>query len=221
MNGLSDALTIGIVITLVFGALFFYLYSRLAQNEKRVSLIENILLDLKMSADAGWGVHGNGQESGDEHQPSVNHVEAVSGPEPLASEDVDTNDENMNDENMYKDILAQTSVSEGNSNHDEVKSFDVTTTTKSGPPKAAVQVTKVQANYEAMSNKELKTLAKQRGLNVPSQAGKKEIISALRKSDGGASSSTPPMAVVEAGSFLGSQDGAPLEGDTLEEVENL
>jgi hypothetical protein len=217
MNGLSDALTIGIVITLVFGALFFYLYSRLTQNEKRVSLIENILLDLKMSADAGWGVHGTSQEGGmeggmEERPGSVNHVEPISAPEPLATEDVDTNDESM-----YKDILAQTSAPDMKMGVDEIKSFDVMSSTKPPSPKAAVQVTKVQANYEAMSNKELKNLAKQRGLSVPSQAGKKEIIAALRKSDGGA----PATTSVEAGSFLGTQEGSSLDGEPLGEVETL
>ncbi len=213
MNGLSDALTIGIVITLVFGALFFYLYSRLSQNEKRVSLIENILLDLKMSADAGWGIHGTSQESMDEQAESVNHVEPISAPEPLASEDVDTGDESM-----YKDILAQTSAPEVKMAADEIKSFDVMSSSKPPSPKAAVQVTKVQANYEAMSNKELKTLAKQRGVSVPSQAGKKEIIAALRKADGGAPA---PASTVEAGSFLGTQEGSSLDGEALTEVENL
>jgi hypothetical protein len=218
MNGLSDALTIGIVITLVFGALFFYLYSRLAQNEKRVSLIENILLDLKMSADAGWGVHGVQHDMGEDEQPTpVNHVEPISAPEPLASDDVDTTEESM-----YKDILAQTSAPDVSLAQDEVKSFDVNTSMKIASPKATVQVTKVQANYEAMSNKELKSLAKQKGISVPSQAGKKGIIAALRKADGGASSSTPaPSSTVEPGSFLGSQEGSSLDGEPLGEVETL
>lgn len=220
MNGLSDALTIGIVITLVFGALFFYLYSRLAQNEKRVSLIENILLDLKMSADAGWGVHGV-QRGGDEEQEVVNHVEPVSGPEPLNTEDVDSNDESI-----YKQVLQQTEAPELASPHqDEIKSFDVSGTGKSsGSPKAAVQVTKVQPNYEAMSNKELKSLVKQRGLSVPSAAGKKEIIAVLRKADGGAPTPAPSGILgsgVEGGSFLGSQEGASLEGEPLGDAETL
>lgn len=220
MNGLSDALTIGIVITLVFGALFFYLYSRLSQNEKRVSLIENILLDLKMSADAGWGVHGTGPESGEEESMTVDQVKPVSAPEPLASDDVDTTDENM-----YKDILAQTNAPDVNlasgTSIDEVKSFDLSPS-KSSSPKASVQVTKVQPNYESMSNKELKSLAKQRGINVPSAAGKKEIIAALRKADGGAPTPAPNAPVaVEAGSFLGNQEGASLDGEPLGEVDTL
>lgn len=214
MNGLSDSLTIGIVITLVFGALFFYLYSRLTQNEKRVSLIENILLDLKMSADAGWGVHGVSSEPMDVQPMTVNHVEAISAPEPLESQDVDTSEEDM-----YKEVLAQTSAPEVNLPEGETKSFDVTSTKASVSPKS-VHVTKVQPNYEAMSNKELKSLAKQRGISVPSAAGKKEIISALRKADGGAP--TPaPNTQVEPGSLLGSTEGSPLEGEELGEVDTL
>jgi hypothetical protein len=214
MNGLSDSLTIGIVITLVFGALFFYLYSRLAQNEKRVSLIENILLDLKMSADAGWGVHGVSSEGGAEQYAPVNHVEAISSPEPLATEDVDTSEEDI-----YKEVLAQVpatdSVQQG-SKDEETKTFDVNMSKNTGSAKTSVQVTKVQANYEAMSNKELKGLAKSRGLTLPSQAGKREIIAALRKADG---SAVPPA--VEAGSFLGTQEGSTLDGEPLGEVESL
>ena len=52
MSGLSDSLTIGIVLTLIFGAVCFYLYSRLSQNEKRVGLLENLLMTLKLSTEA-------------------------------------------------------------------------------------------------------------------------------------------------------------------------
>ena len=49
MSILSESLTIGLLLALVFGALFFYLYSRVAYSEKRVGLIENILIDIKMN----------------------------------------------------------------------------------------------------------------------------------------------------------------------------
>jgi hypothetical protein len=187
MNTFSDSITIGIVITLVFGALFFYLYSRQVQNEKRVSLIENILLDLKMSTDANqswgsanWGLgresdEANEQREQHEHEgtnnSSVNHVEPVSAPEPLASDDLDTNEEDL-----YKDVLANAT--------DDLKTFDISGA-KNGSSKSAasVSVSKVQPNYASMTIKELKGLAKQRGLTFPSGAGKKEITEALRKQD--------------------------------------
>lgn len=207
MNGLSDSITIGIVLTLVFGALFFYLYSRLVQNEKRVSLMENILLDLKMSADSNWGgsEHGHNEEEFKQQEDNVvDHIEAVSAPEPLRDNDVD------NEEDVYKEILAQTSIADTT---EQTKNFDVT-------PKAnkqTVNVTKVQPNYSAMTVKELKSLAKSRGISVPSGAGRKELTDSLRKLDGTQNQSSAP----EGGSFLGSQEGSPLDAETLGEVETL
>jgi hypothetical protein len=193
MNGLSDSVTIGIVLALVFGALFFYIYSRVTQNEKRVSLIENMLIDLKMTLEGGWS-HGMAhiQEDGGEETLEanvINHIEPVSPPEPLDKEDVD-------EEDMYKEILAQ-----GSQEETEVKA-DLLGSSKTGP----VQTTKVQPNYESMSTKELKSLAKTRNLNVPSAAGKKELIATLRKAD----SSSSPVAV-EGGTFLAANEGATLE----------
>lgn len=49
---MSESLTIGIILTLVFGAMFYYIYSRVGQSEKRVSLLENILLDLKVAMES-------------------------------------------------------------------------------------------------------------------------------------------------------------------------
>ena len=208
MNGLSDSITIGIVLTLVFGALFFYLYSRLVQNEKRVSLMENILLDLKMSADSSWGglEHPHSEEvlKQQEEDNVVDHIETVSAPEPLRENDVDA------EEDVYKEILAQTTVGESS---EQTKNFDIT-------PKAnkqTVNVTKVQPNYSAMTVKELKSLAKSRGISVPSGAGRKELTDSLRKLDGTQNQPSAP----EGGSFLGSQEGSPLDAENLGEVEAL
>jgi hypothetical protein len=51
----SDAIIIGSVLVMVFGALFYYLYSRVLHNEKRMSVMENILLDIKMATDTVFG----------------------------------------------------------------------------------------------------------------------------------------------------------------------
>ena len=208
MNGLSDSITIGIVLTLVFGALFFYLYSRLVQNEKRVSLMENILLDLKMTADSNWGgsEHNHNEEEVKQQEDDnvVDHIEPVSAPEPLRDNDVDA------EEDVYKEILAQTTVGESS---EQTKNFDVS-------PKAnkqTVNVTKVQPNYSAMTVKELKSLAKSRGISVPSGAGRKELTDSLRKLDGTQNQPSAP----EGGSFLGSQEGSPLDAENLGEVEAL
>ena len=96
MVGLSDSVTVGILLLLIFGAAAFYLYSRMTQNEKRLSLLENLLLTLKISTEASL--------SG----PDL--VEAVSSPAPLESQDVDqVNEEEYAD--MLKSVPAAQSAS--------------------------------------------------------------------------------------------------------------
>lgn len=190
-SGFTESLTIGITLTLVFGAVCFYLYSRLVQNEKRVSLIESILLDVKMSME----MVGQGHGSHDHNEMAVEQVEAVSAPEPLSQTDVDSSEEEL-----YKDVLQQAE------HQPEMKAFEVTdskVTSKAEP----VQVTKVSPTYESMSVKELKDLAKKRSLKVPSGAGRKELTEALRKGDVPVSVPSVPEGVAPA------IEGALLEED--------
>ena len=170
----TEALTIGITLTLVFGALCFYLYSRLVQSEKRVSLIEQILLDVKMSMEMMGSTSGPAPWDSSDESPNmgVNHVQPVSAPEPLNTEDVDLNDE----EGYYKDVLSQV----GGSTAAAARGVDLSGAS-SGPTTTASQ--KVHVNYESMTVKELKDLAKKRGLKLPSGAGRKEVTEALKKQD--------------------------------------
>ena len=48
---LSDVVIIGIVLGLIFAAVSYYLYSRVGQLERKVGLMENILLDLKVTTE--------------------------------------------------------------------------------------------------------------------------------------------------------------------------
>lgn len=195
----------GIVLALVFGSLLFYLYSRLLQVEKRMALTENILLDLKMATENTLLAMGSPHE----HSEQAERVEAISGPEPVLSQDV----EEIPEEDFYKNVLASASstsplveeASPESSAAAVLKEIQLTdTTTRRASDVAPVNVTKVEPNYESMSLKELKSLAKNRGLQVTSHAGKKEIIDTLKKGS-----------TVEAGSP--SSTAFPIEGaETLE-----
>ena len=173
MSGLGDSLTIGILLILVFGAVCFYLYSRLSQTEKRVNLLENLLLSLKMSTEASL----NGPDS----------VEPVSSPAPLESEDVDE----VEYSEMLKEIPANatatpntTPVNEEESAATLLRSMETPVTT------AAPTERKMDANYESLSLKELQSLAKQRGVvGVPQR--KRDLIDALKKQG-----ESPPIAPV-------------------------
>lgn len=48
---ISDAIVIGVVLGLVFAAIAYYLYTRNTQLERKVGLMENILLDLKVTTE--------------------------------------------------------------------------------------------------------------------------------------------------------------------------
>lgn len=163
MNGLSDSLTIGLVLSLIFGALFFYLYTRIGQVEKRVSLTENILLDLKMA-------HENTMMSMSAPAPShmMHHADVVeeSQPQqleelPLEKQSLEAEAEEIVDDDFYKSVLEQATTQ----------------------PVQEITPVKMEANYESMTLKELKSLAKQKGLNVSQLTHKKDIIEALKKKE--------------------------------------
>jgi hypothetical protein len=186
MAGLSDSLTVAILLTLVFGAITFYLYSRMGQNEKRLGLLENLLLTLKMSTEASL----MGPDS----------VEAVSTPSPLNPEDVD-----YVDEEQYAQMLKQTSPTplaqvskevpeslpmnaDGDLDADAteadaeqlLRSLDGSALGGSalgGNPSNTVR--KMDTNYESMTLKELKSLAKEKGhTGIPTT--KREVIDLLK-----------------------------------------
>jgi hypothetical protein len=155
MNALSDSLTIGLVLALVFGALFFYLYTRIGQVEKRVGLTENILLDLKMATENTIMA----MASSGSPDMEVSRVEAVSEPAPLEQEEV----EQIPDEEFYKSVLQQVPSN----------------TPEESPVDDAIRP--VDVNYEAMTLKELKALAKQKNISVSATAHKKDVIEALKR----------------------------------------
>lgn len=177
MPGLGDGLTIAIVLTLIFGAVGFYLYSRLSQNEKRVSLLENLLLSLKMSTEASL--------------MGPDMVEPISEPSPLDMNDVDDVSEG-DYADLLKDLplptggkeltvtptgsVAVRSQPEEKDTVDTVDAIDASAANVNGEAKPR----KMDVNYESLSTKDLTTLAKQRNLaNIPSR--KRDIIDALKK----------------------------------------
>jgi len=173
MNTLSDSLTIGMILALVFGAVCFYLYSRVTQVEKRVGLTENILLDLKMATENTLmsmahqsGGHGHRQDQDqdqDQDQEQYGRVEPISEPTPLDKNEV----ENINDEDFYKSVLQQA--------QSEAPLVSSATT--------APNASGMEVNYESMSLKELKALVKERNVPTTKEMNKKDYILALKRHD--------------------------------------
>ena len=95
MATISDTLTMGIVLAVILGSLFFYLYTRLLQVEKRISLTENILLDLKMATENTLLMMGSGSSNrfmdgnSDNDNEQTEHVEATTDAQPLQEQEVE------------------------------------------------------------------------------------------------------------------------------------
>jgi hypothetical protein len=190
MPAIGDSLTIAIVLILIFGAVSFYLYSRLSQNEKRVSLLENLLLNLKMNTEASL--------SGPEM------IEPTSSPGPLDTEDVQQVSE-IDYAEMLKDMPSAPAAPSipSLSNTEEIHVDGMTIEISKGEDVSeellrtlettevpAAPVRKMDANYESMSLKELQSLAKERNLTgVPPR--KRDLIDALKKQ--GQTAPTAPL----------------------------
>lgn len=153
MNGLSDSLTVGFVLALLFGAVAFYLYTRIGQVEKRVSLTENILLDLKMATENTLM-----SMTAPTYVQEVERVEPISAPQPVEQAEV----EEVNEEDFYKNIMEQAAK-----------------TVAPSVPVAESQ--KMEVNYESMTLKELKEEAKRKNVKVGANPHKKDIIDALKR----------------------------------------
>lgn len=207
MNGLSDSLTIGLVLALVFGALFFYVYSRIGQVEKRVSLTENILLDLKIATENTLMAMSGGPSHHDEHDHEVGmgghdfvQIQATSAPEPLKHED----SEQIPDDDFYKAVLQNEETAKVTKGQDST----VLHSDESGNERSG----RLDVNYESMTLKELKALAKQRGVNTTSMVHKKDFIDALkRQGQPSVTSVLEPVPGSQGVSNGGLEEGFPVE----------
>jgi hypothetical protein len=179
MAGLSDSLTIGILLLLVFGAAAFYLYSRMTQNEKRLGLLENLLLTLKMSTEASL----MGPDS----------VEAVSQPGPLHADDVDEQDYAAMLQGTHMPSASAAAQQQQQQEDQPLQAADAEEVDAEQLLRSlAVPERKMDVNYESMSAKELQTLAKERGITgLPMK--KRELVDALKKQGGSVPVAPKPL----------------------------
>jgi len=164
----SESLTIGLLLTLVFGALFFYVYSRVTYSEKRIGLIEKLVLNLKMEQEEK-PIHilprippqmtfhqlSQPQMFTPSNSPSLQEQvvkEQVVQEQPLQTDTLD--------ESMYKDVLEEA--------HNDV---------------AENTLPKLEINYESMTKDELLEAAKAKGVRVGNRPGREKLIQLLKKSE--------------------------------------
>lgn len=190
MNNLSDTLTIGLVLVLLFGSIALYLYTRIQQSEQKINLLESILLDLKMSNE----IKEYTELPADDMEESVSDRQSNGASEVRAGSYT-----------PYEDAVAQTVVnvspekqnaSEPSMVHDNAanngyQSLDDVLQEASDAEQHKVDLvesenqedsSEVKPNYEYMSLKELQALTKSRGITgVPVK--KSAYVDALKASD--------------------------------------
>jgi hypothetical protein len=177
---LSEALAIGIFISLLFGAACFYLYSRISYTEKRLSMMESLLVDIKMMMESAEhdAAHSAqvmpltpaGTTSGYAGAP----IDVASLPRAAAAAaPAQAGEAEEEDESAYAAVLEQAASGAVSGAVEPV----VAEVEESTP----LEKQKVGPNYDSMTRAELAALAEQGGIRFNKRAGRGELITLLRK----------------------------------------
>jgi hypothetical protein len=170
---MNDALMVGVVLTLVFGAVIFFLYNRLSMTERKMGLIEGVLTDLKIMMDSAPFATGSGPDRM-EFEPSPDYLNAISGPIPLQKDEVEEVIPEDYDQAVNLGAEGQ-GQGQGQAQGYRNLQIDELTSTLANPV-----VTKLSPDLEAMTVKELHGLAKQKGVSVPAGTRRKDLIELLK-----------------------------------------
>jgi hypothetical protein len=187
---ISDGVVIGIVLGLIFAAVSYYLYSRIGQLERKVGLMENILLDLKVTT-----------------EQTLMSVTEVDQQPPTRSSYTTTYDADEAE-----------GEAEGEESRNVV--VEGATPRKAASSSVSVEREKpsVSVNYESMTYKELVQLARQKGITGVRNSSKAQVIDMLRRHDSGDSEETP--FVEEEGTNISDLLSAqPTQGSSLDDSE--
>ena len=178
---MNDALMIGIVLTLVFGAVIFYLYNRLSMTERKLGLFEGILTDLKIMMDSAPFSMAPQLQQRDmsEFEPSPEYLNAISGPLPLQKEDVEEVVPEDEYQQTLEQALEQAAANETKESKDSgYRSLQIDDLSGQA---SAIQVTKLSPDVDTMTIKELNDFAKAKNIKVPTGLKRKDLIEHIKK----------------------------------------
>lgn len=172
----TDATVVGITLLMLLGAVGYYLYHRIDMLDRKIGLMENILLDLKVATEQTLlsssepPERDSGPRMGlySELSESYEQQHHFRPPTPRGEEEVFPAS-NEGAREVFLDATSRTRT--------PPQSVQVARETTNQPP--------VSVNYESMTYKELTALAKQRGLSGLRNASKAQVVDALRRNDNG------------------------------------
>lgn len=178
---INESLTIGLLLAVVFGGICFYLYTRVVYTEKRISLMENILLDIKMSQ---------------EHKP-LHLLPPI--PNTVAFED--TVLKNIDEYDMEEELIEEVekNIEDLSNLENDEDTQEYTELLSQVSTETVIKEVTSKNSYDSMTKDELLELIKKRGLRAGNRPGREKLISLLEKAD----EATAPL---EAGSFTDLQE---------------
>lgn len=205
---MNEALIVGALLLVFVGAVSFYLYSRIIFNERKMGLIESLLLDIKMSMDMEEERHAAHIASG-AHAPAP-HAGMVM-PKPVEVEEVEEYQNVLEEANAVAAEPVTAAAAPGTAS--------LTPLDPNGnpipPAMAAIK------NYDDHSREDLAYLAEKRGLRVTKRMAKGTIIALLQEADKAAPQQGDDVAgsATSLPAVEGSSGGAPLDAVALEEMD--
>jgi hypothetical protein len=174
----SDVLVIGIVFLLLVGSLFFYLYMYVQQVDQKASLLESILLDMKVS-------HEITSFSSNNESPASSAASSSASVSILES--ANSSLESSEQEKPYTPYSDDKPVAEDTLVSGEAVSLEELEVLKPFQPADELeeleelhdsQLDQPSLNYESMSLKELQSVAKSKG--VTGTMKKNQLIETLK-----------------------------------------
>jgi hypothetical protein len=162
-----DALIIGLIVLLICGAAIFYLYMRISFYERKGSMMESVIVDLKVAIDSLMSSGQGGGAAPVPISPTPEQAAEISAPVPLESSEA----ENIPEESFYSSVLEQAheAAPEGVTLEKVMETLD------------AEEVS--EPDLDAMTKNDLLALAEKRGLRAKKSASRNEVLNLLRRSN--------------------------------------
>lgn len=168
-----DSLIVGLIVLLICGAAFFYLYMRISFYERKGSMMESVIVDLKVAIDSLMMSGHGGGGSPVPISPTLDSAGPVelSEPSPLDSSE----SEHIPEENFYSSVLEQ-----AHNNVEVVAPESGVTFDRVVETLDTEEV--IEPDLDTMTKADLIILAEKRGLRAKKSASRNEVIALLRRS---------------------------------------
>ena len=161
-----DALIVGLIVLLICGAAIFYLYMRISFYERKGSMMESVIVDLKVAIDSLMSSGQGGGGAPVPISPTPEQAAPVEPPAPVESSEA----ENIPEESFYSSVLEQAheAAPEGVTLEKVMETLDAEAS---------------EPDLDAMTKNDLLALAEKRGLRAKKSASRNEVLSLLRRSN--------------------------------------